>query len=102
LLERVIVEGRPAFKTVRKLAVIAEDEICDLAAVERFWSAAMLKLGKLRRLDDRDRWHVESLIARKIPRPYAIPRAAAEMKTRLGPRRVLAGSRLRPGPRRRA
>jgi hypothetical protein len=46
LLERVLVEGRPCFKTVKKLAIIAEDEVCALAAVERFWSAAMLKLGK--------------------------------------------------------
>jgi len=77
LLERVLVEGRPAFKFVRRLASIPEDETESVAETERFWSACALRLGKLRRLTERDRWHIESLIAQKIPKPRPYERREA-------------------------
>jgi hypothetical protein len=68
LCERVLLEGRPALRIVARLAGILEDEIEDLAAREHFWSAAQRKLGKLRRLNQRDLWKIEALIAERIPR----------------------------------
>ena len=77
LLERALVEGRPAFKFVRRLASIPEDETESVAETERFWSACAFRLGKLRRLTERDRWHIESLIAQKIPKPRPYERREA-------------------------
>jgi len=54
LLEGDLVGGRPVLKCVCRLTSILEDEITHAGAVERFWSSAPKKLGKLRRLSARD------------------------------------------------
>jgi hypothetical protein len=42
-----------------------------MCTCERFWHGVRHKLGKLRRLDHRDCWQVEALIAKKVPKPQA-------------------------------
>jgi hypothetical protein len=71
LVERILLESRPVYRSVKRLAAIPEEETCDLGATER--SGCALRLGNLRRLSERDRWHVESLIARRIPKPPPTP-----------------------------
>jgi hypothetical protein len=68
LCERALIEGRPAISIIARLAGIIEDRVNDPAAVDQFWHDAQRKLGKLRRLGQRDRWQIETLIAARIPK----------------------------------
>jgi hypothetical protein len=45
-------------------------------SAKAFWSAAQRKLGKLRRLSQRDRWQIETLLAARIPKPELTPSAS--------------------------
>ena len=69
LCERVLLEGRPQLSIVARLAGILEDEIDNPASRDTFWHDAQRKLGKLRRLNQRDIWRIEILIAKRIPSP---------------------------------
>ena len=55
LLERILLGGRPQIRVVARLASIVEDEIESVHGRDEFWRSAGRKLGKLRRLDGRDR-----------------------------------------------
>jgi hypothetical protein len=68
LCERILIEGKPQMKIVARLAAINEDRAAEIGERDYFWNQARKKLGKLRRLDDRDRWQIESLLDKKIPR----------------------------------
>ena len=72
LCERVLLEGRPQLRIVGRLAGILEDEIDNPASRDQFWHDARRKLGKLRRLDQRDIWAIESLIGARIARPVTV------------------------------
>jgi hypothetical protein len=76
LCERVLLEGRPQMRIVARLAGILEDEIDHAGAIDRFWSDAKRKLGKLRRLSARDIAAIESLIAARIAKPVPVPAQA--------------------------
>jgi hypothetical protein len=56
-------------RILKRLAGILEDELDNPANVDQFWFDARRKLGKLRRLNPRDIWQIELLIAARIPRP---------------------------------
>jgi hypothetical protein len=78
LCERVLLEGRPQLRIVRRLAGIFEDEIDDPASRDQFWYDARRKLGKLRRLSQSDICAIESLIGARIAKPVPVlPKAAA-------------------------
>jgi hypothetical protein len=78
LCERVLLEGRPQLRIVGRLAGILEDEIDNPASRDQFWHDARRKLGKLRRLDQRDIWAIESLIGARIAKAVPmLPKAAA-------------------------
>jgi hypothetical protein len=68
LCERVLLEGRPQLRIVARLAGILEDEIDNPASRDTFWHDARRKLGKLRRLDQRDIWSIEIMLTKRIPR----------------------------------
>jgi hypothetical protein len=68
LLERVLLDGRPQLEIVAPLATIDEDRTDEAAARDLFWRDARRKLGKLRRLSQRDIWQIESLLAQRIPK----------------------------------
>jgi hypothetical protein len=72
LCERVLLEGRPQLRIVTRLAGILEDEINSRASCDQFWHDARCKLGKLRRLSQRDVWAVELLIAKRIKPPQPV------------------------------
>jgi hypothetical protein len=78
LLERVLLEGRPALKIVFRVASVIEDRLNDTAVRDRFWSVARARLGKLHRLSPRDRDEIEEMIAQRIPMPVPVTREAAE------------------------
>jgi hypothetical protein len=59
-------------RIVARLAGILEDEIEDPASRDTFWHDARRKLGKLRRLSQRDIWAIESLIDARIPKPQPV------------------------------
>jgi hypothetical protein len=80
LMERVLLEGRPQMRIVARLAGILEDKIDDLSARDQFWSAAQHKLGKMRRLNHRGIWQIESLLAQRIPKA-----APAKLATKVRP-----------------
>jgi hypothetical protein len=68
LLERTLIEGKPALRIIARLAKILEDELDNPASRDKFWHDARRKLGKLRRLDQRDIEAIETLIAERIPK----------------------------------
>ena len=68
LCERTLIEGKPALRIVGRLARILEDELDDVAARDQFWRDARHKLGKLRRLDQRDIGQIETMLAKRIPK----------------------------------
>ena len=68
LCERVLVEGRPQLRIVARLAGILEDEIDNPASRNLFWHDARRKLGKFRRLTQRDVWAIEIMLAKRIPK----------------------------------
>jgi hypothetical protein len=72
LLERVLLEGRPQLRILRRLASILEDEIDSPANLDQFWHDARYKLGKLRRLSQSDRWQIEMLISARIAKPVPV------------------------------
>jgi len=72
LLERVLLDGRPQLEIVARLAAIDEDRTDETAARHLFWREARRKLGKLRRLSLRDIWQIESVLAKRIPKPQPI------------------------------
>jgi hypothetical protein len=76
LVERVLLDDRPALRIVCRLVVIAEDKLDDVAARDQFWHDARARLGRLHRLNGRDRDEIEILLAMKVPKPA--PREAAE------------------------
>src|SRR5215471_19119239 len=43
----------------------------ELAACDKFWADARARLGRLYRLSDRDLDEIESLLAKRIPKPVA-------------------------------
>jgi hypothetical protein len=69
LCERTLIEGKPALRIIARLARILEDELDDVAARDQFWRDARRKLGKLRRLQPRDLGQIETLLAKRIPKP---------------------------------
>jgi hypothetical protein len=68
LCERVLLEGRPQLRIVARLAGILEDEIDNPASRNLFWHDARRKLGKFRRLTQRDVWAIEIMLAKRIPK----------------------------------
>src|SRR5262245_11811649 len=76
LLERVLVEGEPQLKIACRVASVVEDRLNDPAERDHFWRVACARLGKVRRLSDRDRAEIERTLARKVPRPNPVPQAA--------------------------
>ena len=72
LCERTLIEGKPALRIIARLARILEEELENPASCNQFWRDASRKLGKLRRLDQRDIGQIESLLAKKMPKPSAI------------------------------
>jgi hypothetical protein len=82
LLERALIEGKPALRIIARLARYAEDRQTDVAEIENFWSTASRKLGKLRRLSQRDRWQIETMLAQRIPK--ANFNIALQLKVRPG------------------
>jgi hypothetical protein len=68
LCERVLLEGRPQLRIVARLAGILEDKIDNPASRDTFWHDARRKLGRLRRLDQRDIWSIEIMLTKRIPR----------------------------------
>jgi len=71
LCERTLIAGKPALRIIARLARILEDELDNPVSRDKFWCDARRKLGKLRRLNQRDIETIETLIAKKIPKPAA-------------------------------
>jgi hypothetical protein len=73
LLERRIVDGKPAMQIICTLAAINEDEAHPDGAIEaqeHFWHDVSRRLGRLYRLSDRDLDEIEACLAKRIgPRP---------------------------------
>jgi hypothetical protein len=59
-------------RVVARLAGILEDEINNPASRDAFWHDARRKLGKLRRLSQRDIWQIEILIGARIAKPVPV------------------------------
>jgi hypothetical protein len=68
LCERTLIEGKPALRIVGRLAGILEDELDNPASRDQFWRDASRKLGKLRRLNQRDIGQIETMLAKRIPK----------------------------------
>ena len=68
LCERVLLEGHTQVRVVGRLAGILEDELDNPASRDQFWRDASRKLGKLRRLDQRDIGQIETMLAKRIPK----------------------------------
>ena len=73
LCERTLSEGKPALRIIARLAGILEHELDSAHARDQFWRDAARKLGKLRRLDQRDIGQIEALLAKRIPRAEPTP-----------------------------
>ena len=71
LFERTLIEGKPALRFIARLAKILEDELNNPASRDQFCRDARRKLGKLRRLDHRDIGQIETMLAKRIPKPAA-------------------------------
>ena len=69
LCERVLLEGKPQMKIVARLAAINEERVGEISERDYFWSQARRKLGKLRRLNDREIWQIESLLDKRVQKP---------------------------------
>jgi len=69
LCERTLIEGKPALRFIARLAKILENELDNPPSRDQFWRDASRKLGKLRRLNQRDIEAIETLIAKWIPKP---------------------------------
>ena len=72
LCERVLLEGRPQLRIVARLAGILEEEIYTPASRDTFWHDARRKLGKLRRLNQRDLSDIEIMIGARIAKPVLV------------------------------
>ena len=68
LCERTLIEGKPALRIIARLARILEEELENPASCDQFWRDARRKLGKLRRLDQRDIGQIETMLAKRIPK----------------------------------
>ena len=68
LFERTLIEGKPALRFIARLAKILEDELDNPASRDQFWHDARRKLGKLRRLTQRDILAIETMLAKRIPK----------------------------------
>jgi hypothetical protein len=64
-----LIEGKPALRIVARLAGILEDEIESPASRDNFWASAASKLGRLRRLSQRDTVSIERQLVKRVPRP---------------------------------
>jgi hypothetical protein len=71
LCERVLLGGRPTLKIVCRIARVIEDRIGETSERDRFWYNARMRLGRLHRLSQRDRWAIEREIAKKVPLPVS-------------------------------
>jgi hypothetical protein len=69
LLERVLIEGRPQMRIVARIAAINEDRTEEIGEQDYFWHQARRRLGKMRRLEQRDIGEIETLLAKRIPKP---------------------------------
>ena len=85
LCERVLLEGRPQMRIIARLASILEEQIDDPVSREKFWHDAQRKLGKLRRLTQRDIWQIEILIAARIAKPVPKPEAITAPRSATAP-----------------
>ena len=65
------IEGRPALRIIARLAGILEDELDNPTSRDKFWCDARRKLGKLRRLNQGDIGQIETMLAKRIPKPAA-------------------------------
>jgi hypothetical protein len=83
LCERTLIEGKPALRIIARLASILEDEVDNPASRDKFWHDAGSKLGKLRRLDQRDIRQIETMLAKRIPR--AVPTPASTVRPSANP-----------------
>jgi hypothetical protein len=92
LCERVLLEGRPQLRIVARLAGILEDEIDSPASGDQFWHDARRKLGKLRRLSQRDIGQIEVMMAKKIPRAAPASPATTGANPVTGPHKPLLRS----------
>jgi hypothetical protein len=63
--------GQPQLKIVTRLAAIDKDRADEISEREFFWSQARKKLGKLRRLNPRDIWQIETMLAKRIAKPLS-------------------------------
>ena len=88
LCERVLLEGRPQLRIVGRLAGLLEDGLDNPASRDQFWNDARRKLGKLRRLTQRDILAIETMLARRIPKPEPVQLQS--------PQPLHAGARARP------
>jgi hypothetical protein len=68
--------GQRRTRVICAVARIIEERVDDPAEREHFWTAARRKLGRLTRLDDRDRWQIEAELKRKVPLPMPQARSA--------------------------
>jgi hypothetical protein len=69
LTESLWLGGRRQTRVICAVARILEDRIGDVAEQQRFWEAARRKIGRLHRLDHRDRWQIELELRKKVPMP---------------------------------
>ena len=97
LCERVLLEGHTQVRAVGRLAGTLEDEIENPAHRDKFGHDARRKLGKLRRLNQRDIWQIELLLARKVrPAWTHLPATVRPGERRIrGPHRPLRQKTLR-------
>ena len=72
LCEPVLPGGRPQLRIVGRLAGILEEEIDTPASRDTFWHDARRKLGKLRRLNQRDISDIEIMIGARIAKPVLV------------------------------
>ena len=69
LAARLLFNGKPERMFVGRIGRIAEDALGDAAELERFWSAAKARLGRMRRLTRDDVKEIERQVAERVPRP---------------------------------
>jgi hypothetical protein len=68
----VLLERKRALRIIGRLAAILEDEINTPASRDLFCHDGRRKLGKLRRLTQRDVWAIEIMLAKRSPKAEPI------------------------------